>query len=70
MKPNARKYAIDLSSAMLAYTVVLVISLRLLRTSRPLPLRYLIALAPVVPVLWVPLAVMCFRDVTRLHARI
>ncbi|MGO9864079.1 MAG: hypothetical protein ACLPLR_10755 [Terriglobales bacterium] len=72
MKYTPRKrYLVEFSLVMLAYAVVLVISMLLLRTPRPATLRYPLALAPVVPLLFLPFVVLrFFRAMDELQQRI
>jgi hypothetical protein len=48
--PCARRYFIELSCTMACYTVVLVVSLILVRTMQPGWLRALVAVAPILPI--------------------
>jgi hypothetical protein len=56
---------------MLAYGIVLVISLQLLSTPRPAAVRYPLVLTPILPLLFVPLIVLrFFRAIDELQQRI
>ncbi|MBA3913997.1 MAG: hypothetical protein H0X25_09135 [Acidobacteriales bacterium] len=61
----------SLAIAMSLYVAVLAFSLHLLKNNPPSPWKYLIAIAPVLPVLWVPVAVVRFlREVDELQRKI
>jgi hypothetical protein len=67
----ARRYIIGVLSAMTLYAVVLVISLRWLHHNPEAPWKYAIAVLPVLPILWVPVAaVRFFRTMDELQKQI
>jgi len=50
MYQAGKRYGIELIGALLAYSMLLIITLRILEAEPPLLLRYLVALLPVLPV--------------------
>ena len=69
--PAARRYTLNVLGSMVVYAIVLVVSLSLLKHGVPSPWKYVIALLPVLPALWVPFsAVRFFRDLDELQKQI
>jgi hypothetical protein len=69
--PAARRYTLSVVGSMVAYAFVLVVSLSLLKHGVPSPWKYVIAVLPVLPALWVPLAaVRLFRELDELQKQI
>jgi hypothetical protein len=70
-RPESRRYLRSLAISMLIYMVLLFISIRWMKQAPPAPWKYLIAVMPVVPALWVPVAVVRFlRDLDELQRKI
>ncbi len=66
-----RRYSLTVLVAMALYAVVLVVSLRWLHYGPDAPWKYVIAVLPVVPALWIPIAVVrLYREVDELQRRI
>ena len=66
-----RRYTVVVLSAMALYTLALVVSLRWLHHNPETPWKYLIAILPVLPALWIPLAaVRLFRELDELQKQI
>jgi ABC-type cobalamin transport system permease subunit len=70
--PAARRYTLGILFASLLYAIALVISIYLLKHHNPpAPQKYLIAILPVVPALWMPAIVLrFFREIDELQRRI
>jgi hypothetical protein len=67
----ARRYIAGVLGAITLYTVVLVISIRWLHHNPAAPWKYAIAVLPVFPVLWIPVAaVRFFREMDELQKQI
>ena len=60
MNKAAKAYVIEFGSAMLAYTIVLPISLTLIAQHPDAPARYVVALSPVIPMLFALAALLRF----------
>lgn len=71
MNHAGRRYAIEMGASMVAYTVTLVVALIVLRLEPPTLLGYLVALLPVVAILYGMFAYMRFlRGIDELQQRI
>lgn len=57
MRSTHRRYFIELTGAIVAYAIVLVISITLLNLFPDSPLRVLLALAPMIPACFIPFVV-------------
>jgi ABC-type cobalamin transport system permease subunit len=70
--PAARRYTMGIIIASLLYAIALMISVYLLkRLNPPAPQKYLIAILPVLPALWIPAVVLrFFREMDELQRRI
>jgi ABC-type cobalamin transport system permease subunit len=70
--PAARRYTLGILTASLLYAIALVISIYLLKHHNPVgPQKYLIAILPVLPALWIPAVVLrFFRELDELQRRI
>ncbi len=69
--PAARRYTLNILGSMVVYAVVLVVSLILLKRGVPSPWKFVVAVLPVLPALWVPLAaVRLFRELDELQKQI
>ena len=55
-----RRYIVSVCSSVLFYIIALIVSLIWLQNDPPLPWRYFIAVLPVLPALWLPVAVTQF----------
>jgi len=71
MDANAKRYVMEFGSSMAAYTVMVPVSIWLLKGQEHSPLRYLLAVLPVIPsafALWA--AIRFFRGLDELQRRI
>lgn len=70
--PAARRYHLGILTASALYAVALVISVYLLKHYNPAaPQKYLVAILPVLPALWIPAVVLrLFRELDELQRRI
>lgn len=66
--PPLRRYVFGVCSSILLYAIALVASLSWLQSNPPLPWKYFIAVLPVLPALWMPIAVTQFvREIDELQ---
>jgi hypothetical protein len=71
LKNESRKYLARILGATLLYTVALILSIRWLQHNPPAPWKYPIAVLPVVPALFIPIAVAhFFRVMDEMQKRI
>ena len=71
MRQGSLRYMLEFGASMLAYSVVLVVSLTFLRENPDSPWRIPVTVAPVIPIAFVMLAVIRFvRRMDELHRRI
>jgi ABC-type cobalamin transport system permease subunit len=70
--PAARRYTVGILTASVLYAVALLISVYFLKHHNPLaPQKYLVAILPVLPALWIPAVVLrFFRELDELQRRI
>ena len=69
--PASRRYTVQILSSMAVYTIFVTLSVRWLRHNPAAPWKYLIAVAPMLPALVVPVAVVRFlREIDELQRRI
>ena len=69
--PAARRYTLGILTATILYAITLFISITLLKHNPLAPQRYLIAILPVLPALWIPAVVLrFFRELDELQRRI
>jgi ABC-type cobalamin transport system permease subunit len=71
MKVASRRYSAGVLGAMSLYAVALVVSIRWLQHNPSPPWKYVIAVLPVLPALWIPIAAVRFlREMDELQRRI
>ena len=69
--PASRRYTVQILSSMAVYTIFVTLSVRWLHHNPPPPWKYLIAVAPMLPALVVPVAVVrFFREIDELQRKI
>jgi ABC-type cobalamin transport system permease subunit len=69
--PAARRYTLGILAASALYAIALLISVYLLKRNPSAPQKYLIAILPVLPALWIPAVVLrFFRELDELQRRI
>ena len=70
--PAVRRYTLGIITASLLYAIALMISVYFLKHNNPpAPQKYLIAILPVLPALWIPAVVLrFFREMDELQRRI
>lgn len=67
----SRRYKIQILSSMAVYTIFVILSVHWLHRNPPAPWKYLIAVAPMLPALVVPVAVVrFFREIDELQRKI